>query len=134
MKIIKMYLFFLLVLFAAHLFAQTEKNILGEWYTNDNKSIVKFERDLSGTINGTVTWISDKVENDKAKKLEGKTIVTDLTYSEKENKYKGKFYIPQMDKTKDAEFEIKDNTILHIKVNGGLFFSKTVEWTRKEGE
>lgn len=113
--------------------AQSPDAILGDWYTVDNKSIVRFDLNLnsnSGAYNGKVIWISDKVDRENARKMNGMTTAKNLVFDPVRKIYKGLIYIPKLDEYRKTEFELK-NGQLEFTVKVG-FITKHIVWTRKE--
>lgn len=120
-----------LLITAGQLPAQSPDAILGDWYTVDNKSIVRFDlnRD-SSAYNGKVIWISDKVDRENARKMDGITTAKDLVFDPGRKIYKGLIYIPKLDEYRNTEFKLIDNK-LQFTVKVG-FIIKHIVWTRKE--
>ncbi len=121
----------LLLCNASQLTAQSPDAILCEWYTVDSKSIVRFDcnSDSSAYV-GKVIWISDKVDRENARKMNGTTTAKNLVFDPGRKVYKGLIYIPKLDEYRKTEFELKDNK-LQFTVKVGLITKHTV-WTRKE--
>jgi len=120
-----------LLITSGQLPAQSPDAILGDWYTVDNKSIVRFDlnRD-SSAYNGKVIWISDKVDRENARKMDGITTAKDLVFDPGRKIYKGLIYIPKLDEYRNTEFKLIDNK-LQFTVKVG-FITKHIVWTRKE--
>jgi hypothetical protein len=121
----------LLVYNASQLTAQSPDAILGEWYTVDSKSIVRFDRNSdSSAYNGKVIWISDKVDRENARKMNGITTAKNLVFNPGRKIYKGLIYIPKLDEYRKTEFELKGEQLqFTIKVGS---ITKHIVWTRKE--
>ena len=118
------------ILFSFSLKAQTNNPIDGEWYTVENRSIVRFQTDtISGLTVGRVIWISPNVPPERADVMRGKEMARNLTYSSKKQKYFGELYIPKTDDFKNAEI-IVEKEKLSITVRMG-FTTRTVEWKKK---
>lgn len=132
MKILKVLMVLVsLLINAGQLSAQSPDTILGDWYTVDNKSIVRFDLNSdSSAYNGKVIWISDKVDRENARKMDGITTAKDLVFDPGRKIYKGLIYIPKLDEYRNTEFKLMDNK-LQFTVKVG-FITKHIVWTRKE--
>ena len=116
-----------LVVSGITLLAQDSNQILGEWYTVEQKSVITFlQNQSSGEYSGKVSWVRDEDKQD----LVGTETVKNLKFSEQEKLYSGQIFIPRFNAYKDCEITIK-NEVLNLTVKAG-FKSKTVQWKRKE--
>ncbi len=101
-------------------YAQTD--IAQEWVLGKKNTIIKIEKQNDNNYEGKI------IASDNPKVILGKLMVKEL--KNKNGKWKGKLFSPKKKEWYDAEFAPKEN-VLEVKVKAG-FFSKTIEWTKKE--
>ena len=138
------------VLFSSSLFAQHE-DITGMWKTIDDetgnpKSVVKIYIQ-DGKLYGDIVKlfrkegedpdpICDKCDEDDPRynqKILGMTIITDMEYQEDDNEWEdGEIMDPKKGKVYDCKLWVEGGK---LQVRGYvLFFHRTQEWLRYEGE
>lgn len=99
-----------------------QTDIAQEWVLGKKNTIVKIEKQNDNNYEGKI------IASDNPKVILGKLMVKEL--KNKNGKWKGKLFSPKKKEWYDAEFTPKEN-VLEVKVKAG-FFSKTIEWTKKE--
>ena len=146
----KLFLVLSLLLIASTLFAQHEE-ITGLWKTIDDetgnpKSIVKIYVE-DGKLFGDIVKlfrkegedpdpICDKCDEEDPRfnqKILGMTIITDMEFQEDDNEWEdGEIMDPKKGKIYDCKLWVEDGK---LQVRGYvLFFHRTQEWLRYEGE
>ncbi|SEB46832.1 hypothetical protein SAMN04489761_0895 [Tenacibaculum sp. MAR_2009_124] len=99
-----------------------QTDIAQEWVLGKKNTIIKIEKQNDNNYEGKI------IASDNPKVILGKLMVKEL--KSKNGKWKGKLFSPKKKEWYDAEFTPKEN-VLEVKVKAG-FFSKTIEWTKKE--
>jgi uncharacterized protein (DUF2147 family) len=146
MKAKSFFIFFLLI-FAYSIILKAEKadDIVGQWYTENNESLVEIFKNNS-KFYGKIIWLKEPNRNGKPKldeknpddKLKerpiiGLLILKDFVFDGSNEWNDGKIYDPKSGKTYSCyiKFEAKDK----LKIRGYIGISllgRTTYWTRKE--
>jgi uncharacterized protein (DUF2147 family) len=146
MKAKSFFIFFLLI-FAYSIILKAEKadDIVGQWYTENNESLVEIFKN-NGKFYGKIIWLKEPNRNGKPKldeknpddKLKerpiiGLLILKDFVFDGSDEWNDGKIYDPKSGKTYSCyiKFEAKDK----LKIRGYIGISllgRTTYWTRKE--
>lgn len=113
------FLVLIISLFSMNSFAQSD--LSGEWIVGEKNTVVKIEQHNS-IYSGKI------ISSDNPKVKIGNLMVKELRQTK--GKWEGKVYSPKRMEWYDAEFTKKENK-LNIAISVG-FFSKTVEWTKKQ--
>lgn len=146
MKAKSFFIFFLLI-FAYSIILKAEKadDIVGQWYTENNESLVEIFKN-NGKFYGRIIWLKEPNRNGKPKldeknpddKLKeqpiiGLLILKDFVFDGSNEWNDGKIYDPKSGKTYSCyiKFEAKNK----LKIRGYIGISllgRTTYWTRKE--
>lgn len=147
MKILLFCFLALLLTAAKPLQTVTADAIVGEWYTEENKSVIKIE-ERDGKYYGELVWLKEPL-NDKGqpkvdsknpdeklrnKPIIGLTIVHHLVFDDGEWG-DGEVYDPQNGKMYNCKAWLENNNSL--KLRGYVGFSllgRTTTWTRKKSQ
>lgn len=125
----------------------TANTIVGEWYTEENKSIIKIE-ERDGKYYGSLAWIKEPLDENGKPKLDknnpdeklrkqpllGLTIVHHLVFDDDEWN-DGEVYDPQNGKTYSCKAWLENDNSLRLR--GYIGFSllgRTTVWTRKKAK
>jgi len=146
MKAKSFFIFFLLI-FAYSIILKAEKadDIVGQWYTENNESLVEIFKN-NGKFYGKIIWLKEPNRNGKPKldeknpddKLKerpiiGLLILKDFVFDGSNEWNDGKIYDPKSGKTYSCyiKFEAKNK----LKIRGYIGISllgRTTYWTRKQ--
>lgn len=136
---------FSFLFFSSVLFAQKADDILGQWYSENNESLIEIYKS-GNKFFGKIIWlkeplrdskpkVDDKNPDDKLKDkpLIGLVILKDFVFDGKDEWTDGKIYDPKSGKTYSCymEFESKDK----LKIRGYIGISligRTTFWSRKK--
>lgn len=147
MKIMKQFLIILLsfLFFSSVLFAQKADDILGQWYSENNESLIEIYKS-GNKFFGKIIWLKEPLRDGKPKvddknpdskfkdkPLIGLVILKDFVFDGKDEWNDGKIYDPKSGKTYSCymEFESKDK----LKIRGYIGISlivRTTFWSRKK--
>lgn len=147
LKMRKILIFSLLLMFAATVMAQNATSIAGVWWNDDKTSKIEIKK-VNGEYAGTVSYISPqhyvdgKPEKDynnpnpqlRERSTLGMQVLSGLKYNAKDEQWQnGRIYDPQNGKTYDcyAWFD-KDPDILYLKgyVAGIKLLGRSTTWYR----
>ena len=123
--------------------AQEGDAIIGEWYTDEGKALVKVYK-CDDLYCGKILWLkepkyddgTDKIdknnpdESKRARKIIGLDIVWDFKHKGKNKWAGGKIYDPDNGKTYSCKMKLVDN---ELKVRGFVgisLFGRTTVWTK----
>lgn len=142
LQLITAWSFFLLSLSSGQ--AQEAKDVLGEWYTEEEKAKVKIYQCESGYC-GKIVWLDEPNNPDgtakldlenpdeslRSRKIIGTNILTGLEY-EGEGEYEnGKIYDPESGKTYSCLMELEDADTLEVRGFIGIsLVGRSQTWTR----
>ena len=118
--------------------------IIGEWYTDSEKSIVEIQK-CDYTYCGKITWLKEPTYEDGTEKIDkenpnpskrntpiiGLTIVQGFRYKGKNKWGDGKIYDPENGKTYSCKMKLENNK---LKVRGFIGISligRTTVWKKK---
>jgi uncharacterized protein (DUF2147 family) len=141
------YIFFVIaafLLFPVYLYAQGADSILGQWYTEEGRSIVEIYK-CDQHYCGKIVWLKypkdeegrekvDKENPDETKrtrKLAGLNILWGFSYEGEDGWENGKIYDPKNGKTYSCRMRLDGDT---LNVRGYIGFSllgRTAVWSRK---
>ena len=141
------HIFFLIVVllfFPVHLSAQDGDAILGQWYTDEERSIVEIYK-CAQHYCGKIVWLKypkdeegrEKVDKEnpdetkKSRKLIGLNILWGFSYEGEDGWRDGKIYDPKNGKTYSCRMNLEGDI---LKVRGYIGFSllgRTAVWTKK---
>jgi uncharacterized protein (DUF2147 family) len=134
----------MILLSGVNAYAQNADSIVGEWYTEGERSIVEIAR-CGDLYCGKIIWLKvpkdedgkDKVdvknpdESMRGRPILGLPLLTDCTYKGANKWEGGKIYDPKNGKTYTCKMTLEGNT---LKVRGFVGFSllgRTTVWTKK---
>jgi uncharacterized protein (DUF2147 family) len=135
----------LLVLFlGVHSYAQNADSILGEWYTEEDRSLVEIYK-CDNLYCGKIVWLKQPLdekgkekidfknpdETKRDRKLIGLTILSAFKHQESNEWAGGKIYDPKNGKTYSCKMILDSNK---LKVRGFIGISllgRTTVWTKK---
>jgi uncharacterized protein (DUF2147 family) len=134
----------LVVFFGMHAYAGNADSILGEWYTEEERSLVEIYK-CDALYCGKIVWLKhptdekgkEKVdlnnpdETRRDKKLLGLTILWDFNHRDSNEWAGGKIYDPKNGKTYSCKMMLDGN---RLKVRGFVGISllgRTTVWTKK---
>lgn len=128
-------------------FAQTNVDVVGEWYNAEKDAVITiFEDKIEGSLFGQITWMlypNDENGNPKTDPLNpdenlrsrarlGMYIMKDFTQIEGNVWDNGKLYDPKKGKTYSGMIKLKDANTLDLKGYIGFsFVGRSSTWTRK---
>ena len=127
-----------------HCVAQDADAILGQWYTEEGRSLVEIYK-CEQSYCGKIVWLKypkdeegrEKVDKEnpdetkRARKLIGLDIVWGFSFEGEDGWRNGKIYDPKNGKTYSCRMVLEGNS---LKVRGYVGFSllgRTTVWTRK---
>lgn len=133
-----------ILLFGINAYAQTADSLIGQWYTEEERSVVEISR-CGDLYCGKIIWLKypkddtgkDKVDVHnpdevlKNRPLLGLQILKDFKYKGANEWADGKIYDPKNGKTYSCKMTLEGNT---LKVRGFVGFSllgRTAIWTKK---
>jgi uncharacterized protein (DUF2147 family) len=113
--------------------AAAPADINGKW-RNPAHSVIIRARPCGIAICGTVVWANDKAKADAAKGGNKQLVGMQLLQSfapDGPNKWHGRVYVPDIDKTVSGTMELSSHTTLDVKgcALGGIA-CKSQQWTR----
>ncbi|MBW1644254.1 MAG: DUF2147 domain-containing protein [Deltaproteobacteria bacterium] len=125
--------------------ADSGDTILGEWYTEGNKSAVKIYKSDS-LYYGKIIWLKepknkegkDKVdtknpdESLRTRKIIGLNLVWGFQYKNRNKWANGKIYDPRSGKTYSCEMKLEGDKLNVRGYLGFSFLGKTTVWTKKD--
>jgi len=133
-----------ILLSGVNAYSQNADSIVGEWYTEEERSVVEISQ-CGNLYCGKIIWLKypkdeagkDKVdaknsdESMRGRPLLGLPLLTDFTYKGANKWEGGKIYDPKNGKTYSCKMTLEGNT---LKVRGFVGFSllgRTAIWTKK---
>jgi uncharacterized protein (DUF2147 family) len=120
-------------------------DIIGEWYTDGNKSVIRIYKNRAGRYFGKIEWIKDPNEEDGSAKVDkenpdaslrnqpllGLVILRNFTFED--NRWAGgTIYDPENGKTYRCNMRLEDRNTLHVRGYVGVSaLGRTTTWKRK---
>jgi uncharacterized protein (DUF2147 family) len=126
-------------------YAEKADDILGEWYSENNESLVEMYKN-NGKFYGKITWLKEPLRRGQPKmddenpdeKLRnrpiiGMVILKDFVF-DGDNEWKdGKIYDPKSGKTYSCYMKFEKKDVLKIRGYIGIsLLGRTTMWTRKK--
>jgi len=126
-------------------FAQTNADVVGEWYNAEKDAVITLYEDGS-TISGKITWMkfpNDENGNPKSDPLNpdeslqsrarlGMVMMNNFTHIEDNIWEDGELYDPKKGKTYSGILTLKDTNTLDLRGYIGFsFIGRSSTWTRK---
>ena len=126
-------------------FAQTNADVVGEWYNAEKDAVITLYEDGS-TISGKITWMkfpNDENGNPKTDPLNddenlrsrsrlGMKIMYDFVYDGEEEWDDGEIYDPKSGNTYSGTINMISKNRLNLRGYVGIsWFGRTSHWTRK---
>ena len=119
--------------------------VLGEWYTDEDKSIVEIYR-LDDKFYGKIAWLREPCRSDGSERRDihnpdesrrnggiiGLQLLSDFQYSGRNRWDKGTIYDPNNGKTYSCKMSLKGDRLKIRGYVGIAAFGKTIIWRRKE--
>jgi uncharacterized protein (DUF2147 family) len=144
MKRLIVFIFFVVFMSSTGVSAQNQDSIVGEWYTEEGRSIVEIYK-CEEQYCGKIVWLKypkdeegkDKVdknnpdEKERSQKLKGLNIMSGFTYKGDNRWGGGKIYDPDNGKSYSCKMSLENNK---LKVRGYIgisLFGRTTVWTKK---
>jgi len=128
-------------------FAQTNADIVGEWYNAEKDAVITlFENEVNKTISGKITWMkfpndengdpkTDPLNPDEKLRTRarmGMVMMNSFIYIEGNVWDNGELYDPKKGKTYSGMITLKDKDTLDLRGYIGFsFIGRTSTWTRK---
>ncbi len=138
---------FLVAPFISHAQKKSEADaIIGYWYTENNKSLVKIYRAVNGKYYGKITWLKEPYEEDGSPKVDdenpdpakrnqpiiGLLILKGFTYDGDNEWSGGTIYDPENGKTYKCYMKLTTPEILDVRGYIGVsLIGRTTRWIRK---
>lgn len=146
MKAKSIFLYFILI-FALSIILKAEKadDIIGQWYTENNESLVEIYKN-NGKYYGKIIWLKEPNRNGKPKldeknpddKLKerpilGLNILKDFVFDGSNEWNDGKIYDPKSGKTYSCYIKFEETDKLKIRGYIGIsLLGRTTYWIRKK--
>ncbi|MGB9702876.1 MAG: DUF2147 domain-containing protein [Candidatus Kapaibacteriota bacterium] len=146
MKAKSIFLYFIFIfVFSIILKAEKADDIIGQWYTENNESLVEIYKN-NGKYYGKIIWLKEPNRNGKPKldeknpddKLKerpilGLNILKDFVFDGSNEWNDGKIYDPKSGKTYSCYIKFEDTDKLKIRGYIGIsLLGRTTYWTRKK--
>lgn len=136
---------FVVVLFSTNLFAQKADDIIGQWYSENNESLIEIYK-TGNKYYGKIIWLKEPLRDGKPKvddknpdeklrnrPLIGLVILKDFVFDGKDEWSDGKIYDPKSGKTYSCYMELENKDKLKIRGYIGIsLIGRTTHWTRKK--
>lgn len=139
-------MFFIISLFSSSAQAQQGEDVLGEWYTEEEKAKVEIYQCESAYC-GKIVWLNEphnpdgtpKLDSEnpdeslRSRKIVGTNILTGLEYEGDGEYENGEIYDPESGKTYSCLMELEDANTLEVRGFIGIsLVGRTQTWTRVE--
>lgn len=146
MKAKSIFLYFIFIfVFSIILKAEKADDIIGQWYTENNESLVEIYKN-NGKYYGKIIWLKEPNRNSKPKldeknpddKLKerpiiGLNILKDFVFDGSNEWNDGKIYDPKSGKTYSCYIKFEGTDKLKIRGYIGIsLLGRTTYWTRKK--
>jgi len=140
-----LYIFVLFLLFTKVLYAQKADDVVGQWYSEKNESLIEIYK-TGNKFYGKIIWLKEPLRDGKPKvddknpdeklrnrPLIGLVILKDFVFDGKDEWSDGQIYDPKSGKTYSCYMELENKDKLKIRGYIGIsLIGRTTYWTRKK--
>jgi len=140
-----LYIFVLFLLFTKVLYAQKADDVVGQWYSEKNESLIEIYK-TGNKFYGKIIWLKEPLRDGKPKvddknpdeklrnrPLIGLVILKDFVFDGKDEWSDGQIYDPKSGKTYSCYMKLENKDKLKIRGYIGIsLIGRTTYWTRKK--
>ncbi len=140
-----LYISVLFLLFTKVLYAQKADDVVGQWYSEKNESLIEIYK-TGNKFYGKIIWLKEPLRDGKPKvddknpdeklrnrPLIGLVILKDFVFDGKDEWSDGQIYDPKSGKTYSCFMELENKDKLKIRGYIGIsLIGRTTYWTRKK--